>query len=431
VYRDLERENAEEKGLPQKASNGVAPSLFSSPLIVTGHTAYYPCSAADAPANGENGAVGSPTAHMPPPGFPVAMGVSDAAQSSGKPPEPARQPDLYMDLAALNSMDSKYWRGIRVRVGIHYGQGEIKHDPVTLGYDYYGTVVNTAARVEGVGNGGQVLLTEAAYEAALKDDAFKEIEASVTEVGPQPLRGLDQPIPLYQVVPTALKGREFPPLRLDIEHDASDSEIEHEEDSSEGSIASGDMTPEMMAQKMARRWHSGNTGGYGQALSNLMLMFNFQKHLYAPSNEKGRKGAVEHLATKWRVHLRKSKKLSSKALWEYQLMQLLLKVYPGFEKKEKGVNLAARLRGRGDSTFFGSSHEEASLGVAGTSDEGDRHLLPAFVKQALPSDARPQLAVSNNSDLSCMDLTGLVPSYAPSSLQENSLSSQLTASQPD
>ena len=35
-----------------------------------------------------------------------------------------------------------------MRVGIHYGSGEIKFDPVSLGYDYYGTVVNTAARIE-------------------------------------------------------------------------------------------------------------------------------------------------------------------------------------------------------------------------------------------------------------------------------------------
>jgi hypothetical protein len=91
-----------------------------------------------------------------------------------------------------------------------------------------------------------------------------------------------------------------------------------------------------------------------------MLMFNFQKHLYAPSNEKGRKGAVEHLATKWRVHLRKSKKLSSKALWEHHLMQVLLKVYPGFEKKDIGLQM--RITARADSMMEGASQEEGGLG---------------------------------------------------------------------
>ncbi len=350
VYRDLEREKAEEKAGTEKGLDGMAESiespsrtaaasLGSSPLLVTNRLAFYPPGVDETPV--ENGRVASSASHLPPHigTYPAGKDVQDVANKHSEADVHTTHLHPYMDSAALNSMDSKYWRGIRVRVGIHYGQGEIKHDPVTLGYDYYGTVVNTAARVEGVGNGGQVLLTEAAYEAALKDDAFKEMEASVTKLGPQPLRGLDQPVPLYQVIPAALKGREFHALRLDIEHDASDSDTEDEEVSSQVSGISADTTPEMMAHKMAHRWHPGNTEGYGQALSNVMLMFNFQEHLYAPSNEKGRKAAIEHLATKWRVPLRKSKKLPSMALWEHHLMQVLLKVYPGFEKKNMGLHM--------------------------------------------------------------------------------------------
>ncbi|CUG46572.1 receptor-type adenylate cyclase, putative [Bodo saltans] len=105
------------------------------------------------------------------------------------------------------------WNGIRVRVGLHWGVGSVKFDAVSQGYDYYGTLVNTAARVEGVGNGGQVLATRDLY-ARLEEEGFDLGGVEVTALGPQPLRGLDEPVPLYQLCPAALRGREFAALRL-------------------------------------------------------------------------------------------------------------------------------------------------------------------------------------------------------------------------
>ena len=49
------------------------------------------------------------------------------------------------------------WAGLRVRVGVHYGPAQIMFDESVLGYDYYGTVVNAASRIESVAHGGQVL----------------------------------------------------------------------------------------------------------------------------------------------------------------------------------------------------------------------------------------------------------------------------------
>jgi len=46
-----------------------------------------------------------------------------------------------------NATDADMWNGLRVRVGVHTGMGQINKDPVSLSYDYYGTVVNCAARV--------------------------------------------------------------------------------------------------------------------------------------------------------------------------------------------------------------------------------------------------------------------------------------------
>ena len=45
----------------------------------------------------------------------------------------------------------------------------------------------------------------------------------VTPLGPQPLRGLSDPVPLFQLLPLVggLGERQFPPLRLDIEIDVT------------------------------------------------------------------------------------------------------------------------------------------------------------------------------------------------------------------
>eukprot|EP00667_Euglena_gracilis_P000490 EG_transcript_490 len=101
------------------------------------------------------------------------------------------------------------WNGLRVRVGIHYGSGDIVLDPVTRSYDYYGTVVNTAARIESLCHGGQIGVSEAVYLAVKQSVA----DVEWTPLGPHTLRGLLEPVPLYQALPTACAARRFPPLR--------------------------------------------------------------------------------------------------------------------------------------------------------------------------------------------------------------------------
>nr|AEX08454.1 expression site-associated protein 4 [Trypanosoma brucei gambiense] len=118
------------------------------------------------------------------------------------PPTGHLDPDVY----------SRLWNGLRVRVGIHTGLCDIRHDEVTKGYDYYGRTSNMAARTESVGNGGQVLMTTAAY-MSLSAEERQQID--VTALGDVPLRGVPKPVEMYQL--NAVPGRTFSVLRLDLE----------------------------------------------------------------------------------------------------------------------------------------------------------------------------------------------------------------------
>ncbi len=77
------------------------------------------------------------------------------------------------------------WPGpqLRVRMGLHLGEA------VERGGDYFGPAVNTAARVEAAGHGGQILMTEAVRLAA-------GVEA--TDLGVHELRDVGEPLRLYQ-----------------------------------------------------------------------------------------------------------------------------------------------------------------------------------------------------------------------------------------
>ncbi|KEG05828.1 putative receptor-type adenylate cyclase, partial [Trypanosoma grayi] len=119
----------------------------------------------------------------------------------------------------------------RVRVGVHTGLCDIRQDEVTKGYDYYGWTSNTAARTESVGNGGQVLLTGAAY--VYLSTAERE-QLDVTALGGVALRGVPVPVEMYQL--NAVPGRTFAALRLD-RQDVDDLEDAESDDHSMSSAS--------------------------------------------------------------------------------------------------------------------------------------------------------------------------------------------------
>jgi class 3 adenylate cyclase/basic membrane lipoprotein Med (substrate-binding protein (PBP1-ABC) superfamily) len=149
-----------------------------------------------------------------------------------------------------NTPAAGVWNGLRVRVGIAYGTCDGHKDPVSAGWDYFGTTVNTAARVESVAHGGQVLITAPAYQALLMSSksgkstrmlhdaavSFQDVfshgvraslrsesaranaqlgMSSVLTHGAVFLRGLSDRVGLVEIVTAGLEDRRFPPLRIE------------------------------------------------------------------------------------------------------------------------------------------------------------------------------------------------------------------------
>lgn len=98
--------------------------------------------------------------------------------------------------AAQAGLSETPWPGpvLGVRMGLHLGEAQER------GGDYFGPVVNTTARLEAAGHGGQVLLTEPVRQAA---------EVSARDLGVHHLRDVADPLQIWQ-----LGDGDFPPLRV-------------------------------------------------------------------------------------------------------------------------------------------------------------------------------------------------------------------------
>ncbi len=100
-------------------------------------------------------------------------------------------------------------RPIRIRIGIHSGEAYERAG------DYYGPVVNRAARIEAAAHGGQVL-TSLVTQELVRD--LKPEGIGFQELGAHRLKDLARPESLFQIVAEGLDS-EFPPLRtLDRHH---------------------------------------------------------------------------------------------------------------------------------------------------------------------------------------------------------------------
>jgi Adenylate and Guanylate cyclase catalytic domain len=102
-------------------------------------------------------------------------------------------------MSAVNAaIDAQRELQLPVRMGIATGEAELRAG------DYFGTVLNRAARLMAAGHGGQILVAEST--AGLLSGV------NLLDLGPRRLRDVPNPITLFQVRAPGLP-EEFPPLR--------------------------------------------------------------------------------------------------------------------------------------------------------------------------------------------------------------------------
>jgi class 3 adenylate cyclase len=92
---------------------------------------------------------------------------------------------------------------VRIRIGIHSGY------PTSTSGNYVGLDVNATSRITALGHGGQIVVSSNTR------DAVRSTQGATVRflaLGSHRLRGISEPMPLFQVASKGLAGR-FPPLR--------------------------------------------------------------------------------------------------------------------------------------------------------------------------------------------------------------------------
>src|ERR1700682_1987156 len=102
-------------------------------------------------------------------------------------------------MSAINAaVDAQRELQLPVRMGIATGEAELRDG------DYFGTVLNRAARVMAAGHGGQILVADSTAGLLSGVDLL--------DLGPRRLRDVPVPVGVFQVRSAGLRV-EFPPLR--------------------------------------------------------------------------------------------------------------------------------------------------------------------------------------------------------------------------
>ncbi|TQS35352.1 hypothetical protein Golomagni_04229 [Golovinomyces magnicellulatus] len=138
-----------------------------------------------------------------------------------------------------DSDDALIYKGLSVRMGVHWGHPVCETDPVTRRMDYFGPMVNRAARISAVADGGQITVSadfiseiqrcletfsendrsdstgsEDMYENDVSTQSIRRELRSlssqgfeVKDIGERKLKGLENPEYIYLMYPHALSGR--------------------------------------------------------------------------------------------------------------------------------------------------------------------------------------------------------------------------------
>jgi len=114
-------------------------------------------------------------------------------------------------LQAQRALQNESWSPapINVRMGLHTGPAEVKHDPQGEGVSYegYATLALTQ-RIMSVGHGGQILLSQSTHDL-IRDRLLEGTE--LRDMGEHRLKDIVRSQHLYQVISPDLLS-EFPPL---------------------------------------------------------------------------------------------------------------------------------------------------------------------------------------------------------------------------
>ncbi|GAA6032485.1 hypothetical protein JCM8097_004783 [Rhodosporidiobolus ruineniae] len=144
----------------------------------------------------------------------------------------------------LDSRGEVIYRGLSVRMGIHWGAPVCEADPITRRMDYFGPIVNRAARISAVAEGGQISASQDVVDiiqdvvmqqkqgpSSLDSDdgeesdpedyldprdkqdiaALRRLGFGISELGERKLKGLESAELISLLWPTALKERVVPP----------------------------------------------------------------------------------------------------------------------------------------------------------------------------------------------------------------------------
>ena len=123
---------------------------------------------------------------------------------------------LYGTLNPEESDHYLLYRGLSVRMGLHFGTPISDLDPITHRMDYFGNMVNKAARISGMAKGGQITCSQEMYTSfkSLKDVNSQLLQSSLLEpvffdLGEHKLKGLEHPERIHACYPKLLSGRFF------------------------------------------------------------------------------------------------------------------------------------------------------------------------------------------------------------------------------
>jgi class 3 adenylate cyclase len=108
-----------------------------------------------------------------------------------------------------NATSQVLYKGLRVRMGVHTGRPSNEEDPVTGRMDYFGPMVNRAARVESVAYGGQIVMSSDVYDRVVVQLQSISHIPEIIDLGTFELKGLQDPTRIFQILPVSLTERKF------------------------------------------------------------------------------------------------------------------------------------------------------------------------------------------------------------------------------